>query len=290
MTKAAIAIGSNSTRLFCKNGMGEELRLRKETKLFSYLDARGFLPQEAILRAVTDVQSLKQEAIMFGASTIYLYATSASRDAKNQEVLIQMLKEKTGLCLNVLTGQEEAELAFYSAKRGNSCAVLDIGGGSTEMTFGNEQGIYALKSAQLGATRLAKLHPIFSIEEGDTVCALVTKCLEREYAYLLHNKRPDVLIGIGGTCATSAAIKTENSAHDARLEGVVLTKEDVDKQFYTLACMTLEQRENVVGLYKSRVGIMPNGLAILKATLELFDFDHVTVSIKNNLDALLMRV
>ena len=285
MNIGAIAIGSNSTRLLTRLENGLEDRAREDTKLFSGLNEEGNLSDEAMDRTVRAVLRLKKRAIQFGAEYIMLLATSATRDAGNSEEFSRRLLAGTGLRLKIISGNKEAELAFRAASAGSHCAVLDIGGGSAELTYGAEGKIIKSISAQEGASRLLKEGEILSAKDAERVYGRVISRLRTAYAPILSLKRPPKLILIGGTATTAAAIQLITDSHGQELEGTKLTKEQARAQLVRISDLSLKERANVPGLYPSRVHIMPHGLCILLAALELTGFDEFTVSTRNNLDA-----
>ena len=120
MTKAAIAIGSNSTRLLALKDSGEALRARADTRLMLGLTPEGPLTEEAMTHTAEAVRNLAAQARAFGAESVALYATSASRDAKNAEVFKARLLAIAGLELRILPGEYEARLAFLAASRGRT--------------------------------------------------------------------------------------------------------------------------------------------------------------------------
>lgn len=285
MNKAAIAIGSNSTRMLARTSVGE-LRGREDTRLMLGLNDSGCLTDEAMRRTAQAVLRLKIKAVSFGASEVSLYATSATRDAKNAQAFAEVLQKITGLRLKVISGQEEAALAFKAASGGKKCAVLDIGGGSTELTFGQNGVPDAAASAQMGASRLMKRMSIHSVQDAETALDMARDGLKKAYAAMLPLAKPALLVGIGGTCTTAAAIKRQEESHGESLEGTRLTLDEIRRQLCFLAPMPEEKRAEVRGLYAARAAIIPHGLCILQAVMELFSFDALTVSIHNNLDAL----
>ena len=285
MNIGAIAIGSNSTRLLTRLENGLEDRAREDTKLFSGLNEDGNLSDEAMDRTVRAVLRLKKRAIQFGAEYIMLLATSATRDAGNSEEFSRRLLAGTGLRLKIISGNKEAELAFRAASAGSHCAVLDIGGGSAELTYGAEGKIIKSISAQEGASRLLKEGEILSVKDAERVYGRVISRLRTAYAPILSLKRPPRLILIGGTATTAAAIQLVTDSHGQELEGTQLTKEQAREQLVRISSLSLNERANIPGLYPSRVHIMPHGLCILLAALELTGFDSFTVSTRNNLDA-----
>ena len=158
MIRGAIAIGSNSTRLLAAEkragALYHILRGREETRLFLGLDDQGMIAPEKLEETARAVARLARQAREYGAESIHLFATSATRDAGNGDVLAQRIRDLCGLKLQVISGREEAELAFLAAAGRESRLVMDIGGGSTEMTLGREGRILSSFSAQLGASRL----------------------------------------------------------------------------------------------------------------------------------------
>ena len=285
MNIGAIAIGSNSTRLLTRLENGLEDRAREDTKLFSGLNEIGELSDEAMDRTVRAVLRLKKRAIQFGAEYIMLLATSATRDAGNSEEFSRRLLAGTGLKLKVISGNKEAELAFRAASGGRNAAVLDIGGGSAELIYGSEGKIARSISAQEGASRLLKEGEITSVRDAERVYGRVIGRLRKAYGPILTMKRPPELVLIGGTGTTAAAIYLQTDSHGQELEGTRLTKETAREQLVMISALSLEDRAKIPGLYPSRVHIMPHGLCILLAALELTGFDEFTVSTRNNLDA-----
>ena len=285
MNIGAIAIGSNSTRMLTLLDDGREDRAREDTRLFSGLDRQGNLSDEAMDRTVRAVLGLKNRALRFGADRVMLLATSASRDAGNSEEFARRLFDGTGLRLRIISGAQEAALAFRAASRGRHCAVLDIGGGSSELIYGKDGAIESCVSAQEGASRLLREGEIASREKAAEVRRRVKERLSAAYAPLLALPAPPELVSIGGTATSAAAISLGTESHGQELEGTVLTYEALQAQLDMLAPMTLEERARVPGLYPSRVHIMPHGLCILLSVMELTGYRRLSVSTRNNLDA-----
>ena len=148
MIRAAIAIGSNSTRLLVAEKEGNELkhafRGREETRLFLGLDEENNIAPERLEQTALAVARLAKAAWLRGAQEITLFATSATRDAKNGAALGERIRALCGLSLQVISGEEEARLAFCAVAGQERRLVMDIGGGSTEFTYGeNGQILWA---------------------------------------------------------------------------------------------------------------------------------------------------
>lgn len=292
MKHAAIAIGSNSTRMLCaeknENKLENILRGREETRLFSALGEDGCFPLEKIEETARTVQHLQEMAQAHGAADCVLFATSASRDARNSEVLSQRIQALTGLSMQVISGEEEARLAFFAVAQKKKTLVMDIGGGSTELTLGENGQILSAASAQMGASRLMKMQEIHTAEEAEKALQIAKEAMHPFTQALLEHVSGAALVGIGGTCTAAAGMKAGVFFDVDTMEGACVTLSDARHELFQLASMSLSQREKVPGLPATRAMHMPNGLCILIAVMELLGFDRLSVSGRNNLDGYLL--
>ena len=289
MNIAAIAIGSNSTRMLVHLADGREFRERAYTHLFMGLDGRGMLTDTAMADTAQVIAALQHEAIALGAEKVLLYATSAVRDAGNADAFARLLFARTGLVLEIISGEMEARLAFEAASSGQDCAVVDIGGGSTEFTYGNGQSILCAVSAQEGASRLKRECEIYTPAEARQLIKRLEDRMATVYQPLLALPRPPLLVGIGGTCTTSAAIYRNTSSHGNELDTTQVERSFLEVLLDRIIPMTLEERARIPGLFASRAAVMPQGLCILLAVMGLTGFDRYTLSTRNNLDAIIAR-
>ena len=292
MKRAAIAIGSNSTRMLAaekRNGNLEDiLRGREETRLFLGLDEEGRIRPERIEDTAQAVCRLARLAKAAGAQSIALFATSATRDAKNGEALGDRIRELCGLSMRVISGEEEADLAFLAVSQGQRRLVMDIGGGSTEWTLGENNRVEWQTSMQLGSSRLLKMGPIQSLSDAEKMLDTARRVMA-PYAQKLRALPPaPAMIGLGGACTTSAAMTMGYEAHGETVEGKIITLQAAREQLRMLAPMPLQERMKVPGLPPTRAAHMPHGLCILIAALEESGFQQLTVSGRTNLDGYLL--
>lgn len=294
MMRAAIAIGSNSTRMLCAErtdgGLEQILRGREETRLFSALDDNGFFPEDKILETADAVKRLHDAALLHGAAECALFATSASRDAKNSHLLADRIFASTGLKMQVITGEEEARLAFAACAGQQKTLVMDIGGGSTELTLGEKGKIFSAASAQMGASRLMKMQPIHSAAQAENALLLAKEAMRPFTDALKGRVEGAALVGIGGTCTAAAGIKAGVFFDADTMEGAAVALPEARRQLFMLSDMPPEQREHVPGLPPTRALHMPNGLCILIAVMEMMGFESLSVSGRNNLDGYLLSM
>ena len=289
MSIAAIAIGSNSTRMLVRLDDGRELRQRAYTHLFMGLDSSGQLTDTAMADTAEVIDAMKRQANDLGAERVYLYATSAVRDAGNAQAFSRLLYAQAGLELNVIPGETEARLAFEAASKGRHCAVLDIGGGSTELSYGDLNGVYAAVSAQEGASRLKCESEIHTLEDAERLRHRVRDRLRPVFQPFYSLQRPPVLVGIGGTCTTGAAILRCTSSHGQELDDTEVPRSFLEGLLERLIPLSLEERACIPGMFASRAPVMPHGLCILLAVMDMTGFDRYLLGAHNNLDAIIAR-
>lgn len=284
---AAIDIGTNSTRLLVAEGAGHSIQ-RIETGLLATRLGEGImeglLMPEAMERTAQAVNVFKHTAQNLGAEKIVAAATSAVRDASNQDEFLDLVKKRAGLQLRVLSGEEEAALGYKGVLAGlvvppRSTVVVDIGGGSTELTW-PRSGRLRLSSVNAGAVRMT--------ENGageEEIAALLRPPLEEIKSLSFKN-----LVGVGGTVTTMAAIDQQLTVYDPqRVHGYCLSTGSVDRILNMLQSMDIEERRKVPGLQPERADIIIAGVLILKTVLNGLGLDWVYVSECDMLYGLLLE-
>lgn len=293
MKAAVIGIGSNSVRMLLAQIDGCHARKikrdREGTRLFAGLDAQRNLSEESMMTTAAAVKRMAEEAREMGAENVHLFATSATRDAANAARLTAMLEE-TGLELEIISGEEEAELSFCGATGGGLCGVIDIGGGSTEIVVGQDAGILAAFSCQMGAVRLHRMIPIRSHSDIPAVEEAALGILERKLQEHPTLTVPEKWVGTGGTFTTLAAmVKGIRWTEKTYMHGTEITYKQVAQWARALADMPMEERLMLPGLQPHRADIVVHGICILTAVMRRLGIDSLRVSEYGNLDGYLKR-
>lgn len=278
-----IDVGSNSHRLLAvvvENGQVTELARGKiTTRMLSGLKDGAFT-QEAIRKNLDAIAELKAMGERAGATRFLAFATSAMRDASNRQAVIDAAAE-IGVEMRVLSGEQEAELAYAGVGRAGRIGVIDIGGGSTEMLTGADGRVQGGGSAQMGAVRLTE-----RLGEGATRAALIAEAKRVLRPVYESAARIDVerWIGVGGTVTTLAAMDLQMTEYDAaRIQDHPVTRAGVGEALDRMLAMTLEQRRHIPGLQPQRADIICAGAAILLAFFELSGAEQVLASDSDNL-------
>jgi len=171
--------------------------------------SHGYIIPEAEDRAINTIKYFKKILHRQGVSEIYANATSAFRNAKNGNELVERINKVTGIEVNVISGDKEAEYIYYGVKKaldiGNEVSlIMDIGGGSVEFVICTGREIYWKESFEIGAQRLLdnyhQVDPILT-EDLDALEKYLGKQLD-SLKRAAKKFRPTVLIGSSGTFDT----------------------------------------------------------------------------------------
>lgn len=259
---AVIDIGSNTTRLLVAQKRGAGFRPLLSHRVYNRL-GRDLEPDGAIsapqIEALAATLSTQLElAGVLGAGSVKAMATAAIRDASNSEELTKRVKQQTGLKVKVLGEDEEARLAFLGAthalpsSEGATIAVIDVGGGSTEVAVGSlEDGVRWSTSFRIGSGLLTDR---FIAEDPPAVVELdaVRESVERTFSDF-NFPEIEQAIAIGGTASSLR-----------RLVGNVLEHETLERAIRLITQYDTETVAEEFALDPERVQVLPAGVMILE--------------------------
>ncbi len=292
---AAIDIGTVTSRLLVADAKGahvhDVVRAYEVTNLGEGTDASGRLSHQAIQRvaqALDGFLRLRDEASTPKHPVVATKAvtTSAARDAANAADLLRVFEER-GLTLEVISGQQEASLTF----RGVSAAlpadeplmVVDVGGGSTEVSFGYAgKAPSVFRSFDIGCRRvterfLATDPPLPSELEAAT--AWMEEQLKAWAAAVPASLQGAPLFAVAGTATSAISMDEGMAVYDpAKVHGAKLSREALRALVEQLAAMPEGEREQVVGLDPRRAPVIVAGLLILLEVMEVFAVREFTAS------------
>ena len=282
---AVIDVGSNSVRLLVAGRSGGQFfevhTGRVVTRLIEGLKD-GALSDAAMARTADAIITLAAEARALGACEIVAFGTSAMRDGgRNSRALIERAA-RAGVSLRVLSGEEEARLAYAGAAPSGNAGVIDIGGGSTEIMTGRDGQVLAAASAQMGAVRLKEM--CAGAMDPEALLARARAALEPAARAACAAPPEDGWVAVGGTFTALAAMEQRLKCYDAsKVQGFRLTADAAVGWLRRLTGMTNEERLAIPGLIPERADIIPFGAAIAAACFGLIGARYVTVSDRDNL-------
>jgi exopolyphosphatase / guanosine-5'-triphosphate,3'-diphosphate pyrophosphatase len=269
MRVAAVDLGTNSTRLLVADvdeGRVEEVVRRTiVTRLGEGVERRRRLLPLPVARVRNALTEFRRELESLGAERTLAVATSAVRDAENGEAFLGEVEWSYGFATRLLSGDEEAAMTRMGVgELGSSTLLLDVGGGSTELTLGD-----AAVSLDLGSVRLTErfLHtdPPTS-DELEAAAAHVRG--------LLPELEPVDAVGVAGTVGQLAALagsETLRLAEAERLTG-------------RLAASPLAVRRRLPGLDPDRAPVIVGGAVIVCEVLRRYDLSELRFSVRDLLD------
>ena len=297
---AAIDIGTNSIRLIVAEPLrGGNYRILDEekdsTRLGENLSKTGQLDPRAIEKSLSALRRMKQIAEGFQIADLKTIATCAVREASNGEDFVRRAREELGLEIEVVGAEQEAQLAFASVQRafdlaGKNVAVVDIGGGSTEIVMAYGNLIEAVYTTQLGAVRLSEQHGDTTSSEGfAALLAAIDRHLRKNTKHPVFV--PHTLFGSGGTFTNLAAMVIASKGQDGvPMRGYQVTRAEVRHLLERLRKMPLKDRSSVPGLSPDRADIIVAGLAIVDRVMDRFEVNVVQVHNRGVRDGLLLSM
>ncbi len=282
MRVAAIDQGTNTTRLLVADvveGHVEPISRRSTiTRLGEGVDSRHRLLPLPITRVRNALSEYRRELESLGAERALLVATSAVRDAENGEAFLGEIEWSYGFTTQLLSGDEEAAMTLRGVGGiDEDSIVIDIGGGSTELTRFDGRVSTELGSVRLTERFLASDPP--QAEElrslGEAIRAILAE----------HDFEAERGIGVAGTVTSLAALGLGLVEYDSgRVDGHRLSEGAVAEQLDRLAALPLAERREVPGLEPERAPVIVAGAAILLETMRHLGLNEIEVSERDLLD------
>ena len=298
---AAIDCGTNSTRLLIaevgENGQYEILDRRQEvTRLGEGVDAAGKLNDEAIDRVLATLMSFREILDAEGVHEFRSIATSAVRDAANRSIFLSAAEGILQKEVELISGRQEAELSFLGATHSveiqGPYLVFDLGGGSTEFSYGGEMCEQFL-SIDAGCVRMTErfIHSDPPLpEELSAALSLVELHLIDVEKEISSVDKATTLIGLAGTVSAIAMIEQGLEKYSYELvHHYLMSHADMEEVFRILVTDNREQRLTNPGMEEDRVDVIVGGLCILIQIMRQFHFTDCLVSEADILDGLILR-
>ncbi len=289
--KASIDIGSNTILLLVAEPAASGLQVIFEDqhapRLAKGVDSSGWLHPESMeraIRALADYRQLLDNDFPEIEEAI-VTATSAVRDAANREAFLKQVRQQTGFQVRLLSGLDEAEYTFAGAlsllpKLNGEVAVLDIGGGSTELALGSGNELADCHSFDMGCVRFTERY----IKEDPPAAGQISAC--REAVIEMLEQRPFKLgdtvqlVGVAGTLTSLAWMDAGLSRYDRnKLDGYRLSLSRVEAWSNKLSKISsdeiLKEHPKVM---KGRADVFLAGVLILEGVMRCYGLSGCIVS------------
>ncbi len=282
---AGIDIGSNSIRLIIaeiennkiKNIIYQE---KATTRLATNIDKTGILSDEPFTKSINVLAGFKKALDKYNVTKIKTVATSAVREAKNGEEFIKAAKNE-GIEISIISGKEEGMLEYLGVcsglDAGSHPLILDVGGGSSEIIYMQENKELHTESHKIGVVKMADM---FNFQSGSN--ETLEKCSAYIKDFFKNITIPNNIenfIATAGTATTLAAIDMEMTEYDFnKVNGYRIQKEKVIEILNKVYSTPYNKRLEIKGMDKGREDLIIPGILIILEILGKTNLNIITVS------------
>ncbi|MFF9509206.1 Ppx/GppA family phosphatase [Streptomyces sp. NPDC014724] len=290
MRLGVLDVGSNTVHLLVVDAHPGARPLpahshKAELRLAELLDEDAAIGPHGVDRLVATITDALQAAEDKGCEDVLPFATSAVREASNADQVLARVREETGVDLAVLSGAEEARLTFLAARRwfgwsAGRLLVLDIGGGSLEVSYGMDEEPDAAVSLPLGAGRLTAGWLPGDPPDPADVKALrrhVRARIARSVGEFTRLGRPDHVVGTSKTFKQLARIAGAARTTDGLYVQRALTRKSLEEWVPKLASMTVQQRCDLPGVSEGRAAQLLAGALVAEGAMDLFGVEELEI-------------
>ena len=290
-----IDIGSNSTNLLISHNGNTLVREQKITRLGTGVLRTKMLSAESMENTLQQLRYYSSVLTEHDVKNIHVVATAAVRHAGNGTEFLANVESIVGVAPRLISGEEEGRLSFIGAQQQlpltnnpQLIAVIDIGGGSTEIAVGNPNSAPRVVSIPYGARSLTdkEIHsdPPRPEELTNAIGVIIDEVDDvlREIPELADC---DEIIGVAGTIVTIAMVELGLTQFDVlKLHGFALTRDAAEDVFRTLATEALRDRLFNPGLNADRADVIVGGCCAVVAIMRKLQRSHIIISTASLLD------
>jgi exopolyphosphatase/guanosine-5'-triphosphate,3'-diphosphate pyrophosphatase len=301
-TFAAVDIGSNSVRLKIAEANRDRLKTvfedREVTRLGAGAFANSSLEPQAMAYTIQVLQRFFRATQSYAVDRVRVVATSALRDSRNSRAFVDWVRTATGWRVEVISGLEEGRLIHLgilsNARIGNTRALLiDLGGGSCELTLSNHGHIAEMVSLPIGAVRLTQTFAHSDPprkNELEQMRGLIQREISRVQQRVIDAKVQAVL-ATSGTAAALSGLYTERGDGNNASKPVAVPQTAVSKIAKELRRRNLSQRQALPGIGPKRAEIIIAGSMVFSELLEMCElrnFRYLPLGLRDGLLAQMM--
>ena len=253
------------------------------TRIGEGLTDGGPIGREPLERTLTAISGMVEEARANDVIALAAVGTAALRMASNRDDVRAEVARRTGVEVEVIPGDEETRLAFLAVRAGlpipsGTSAVLDTGGGSTQLTFGHGATVDEQWSVNVGAVRYTEAFRLNDAVAPE-VLADALAAISNDLARLDGRPPVDALVGMGGAVTNLTAVSLGLATYDPdRVQAAVLERSEIDRQIELFRTTRTESRRAIVGLQPKRAEVILAGACIVRTVMDKLGAESLVVS------------
>lgn len=291
MRRAVIDIGTNTVLMLIAEVTDGKVNVISEyqeiPRLGRDVDRDGRLADESVLRVIKTLEKYQSiiQQLYPDISVPSVTATSAVRDASNRDQFIKKVEREMQWPVRILSGEEEADLTYsgalavFNVSADKNYAVLDIGGGSTELAAGRGRELQRAVSLDLGSVRFSERYFKNNPPEKSQV-QQAKEIIKSTISDIIFPEHTDILVGVAGTVTSIAGIEMNLKKYDPiKINGCSLEKSKIMKYIAEFSAIdSSDIEEKYPHFLKGRGDVIVAGLLILAEYMENLRVGTLTVS------------
>ncbi len=291
---AALDIGSNAVRAVIADVKSEHdytiiKKIREPLRLGEDVFSLGTIGPNKMKKAEELFLKIHEQFEKYKVDTVKAFATSAMRDAKNGNELKNLVQKTTGIAITTIDGDTEAKLIHEAVGQNlnlkDKLAVLvDIGGGSTELSISKNGKLVHCRSFNIGAVRLLEHKDLFSLSNAITLQMIEMKSYLDEH---IKNNKVDILVGTGGNFRRLGKVKKKITDKGSE-EYVTLT--DVQRVFNELNGISIKDRVKRFEMSEDRADVIVPATFMIGHILYMLKVDGIHLPDVGLKDGILMSM
>ena len=285
---AVLDVGTNSVKFrVVERQAGEPWRpvvdRAEVTRLGEGIDETGDIAPAAIERTKVAIGAMADEARRLDAYAIVAVGTAGLRRAGNRDEVIGAIRAATGVTIHVISGEDEARLAFLATTSAlglgdEPIVVFDTGGGSSQFTFGHGSAVEERFSLEVGAVLYTERFGLDGAVGPDVVQA-AREAIAADLSRLDGRPTPTAIVGMGGGVTNITAVKHALAVYDPDVvHGTVIDIAEIDRQIELYRSTDADGRRSIVGLQPARAEVILAGACIVRTILDKLGRDSLVVS------------
>jgi exopolyphosphatase/guanosine-5'-triphosphate,3'-diphosphate pyrophosphatase len=285
---AVVDVGTNSVKFHIgerlADGTWRTIVDRAEvTRLGEGLEEAGRVQDEPFERTVAAIDDMAGEAGRSGVEAIAAVGTAGLRRASNRAEFVEAVRDRTGVEVEIISGEEESRLAYRAARAelqvgDGSLVVFDTGGGSSQFTFGRGDTVDERFSVNVGAARFTEQYGLDGVVDEQTLSSALD-AISADLSRIDGRPAPDAVVGMGGAVTNLAAVKLGLATYDPEVvQGTELDAAEIGRQIELYRDCSADERRAIVGLQPKRAEVILAGACIVRVVLEKLATTSLTVS------------
>jgi exopolyphosphatase/guanosine-5'-triphosphate,3'-diphosphate pyrophosphatase len=253
------------------------------TRLGEGLAEQGVIIDAALQRVIAAIAGMADEAKRHGVRAIAAVGTAGLRIAANSQEVLETIRARTGVHIEVISGDEETRLAYLAAKAGlglsqGSLVVFDTGGGSSQFTFGHDAVVDERFSVDVGAVRYTERFGLDRAVSPEVLRAAMA-AISADLSRIDGRRVPDALVAMGGAVTNITAVRHQLASYDPEVvQGSVLDRDELDRQIGLYRSRDADARRAIVGLQPKRAEVILAGACIVRTVMQKLGMHSLTVS------------